>query len=64
MAAREVNIKKVLYCSSLGVYENVKDSCIHENTRFDASSVQNKTLQQMERICMEQNELDITIIRS
>lgn len=63
MAAREVNIKKVLYCSSLGVYENVKDSCIHENTRFDASSVQNKTLQQMERICMEQNELDITIIR-
>lgn len=66
MSAREAGIRQVIYCSSLGVYENTGGGMIDNETEFEAGSVLMQTVIQTEYMCEEQNrpgEFQISVIR-
>lgn len=66
MSAKDAGIPQVIYCSSLGVYEDFTGKLIDKDTDFEASSVMMRTLIQTERTCQEQNkpgEFQIAVIR-
>lgn len=66
MCAKEAGIPQAIYCSSLGVYEDVKCKEIDQETAFDSHSVFLQTVIQTEFMCEEQNrpgEFQISVIR-
>lgn len=66
MSAKEAGIRQVIYCSSLGVYNNCRDAVIDKSTDFEADSILMQTVIQTEYMCAEQNvpgEFDISVVR-
>lgn len=66
MCAKDVGIKQVIYCSSLGIYQDTKDEVITQTSAFQAESEVLQTYIQIEHLCEKQHEAEkfrITRIR-